>query len=141
MGGVPEDLRAHLVAELLELVVSGRPVHICADEADGQPFLDEVVRELPGRGGLTLSVEPDKEYGLGLHLEGLAVLQQGHELLVDDAGHMLFRGAAGGRLLVEGALADVAGQPQDELNIDVRLEERALKLLADLLNEVLVDRG
>ena len=141
LAGFPVDLYADLLAQLLKLVQSGGPVDVRPYEADREILLREVEGQLPGGGGLSLSVESDHHYGLRLDGDPRDVaVDHPDELLADDPDHMVLHAPAGLGGLVQGTLLDAVGHIQDQPDVDVSLQKGALEILADVLDEFLVDR-
>ncbi len=62
--GMPKNWMPTLSRDLLQLVVGGRPVDVAGDQPDLHALLVEVTAQLPGGGGLSLTVEADHHDGL-----------------------------------------------------------------------------
>ena len=140
LSGFAVDLDADLLAQLLQLIEGGGPVDVGSDESDRESLLGEVQRQLAGRGGLTLTVQTDHHDGLGLHLEPFAVVHESDELLVDDAHQVLLDALPCGRRLVLGAVLHPVRQFQHELDVDIRLQQSTLEVLADVVDQLVVHR-
>src|SRR5919204_1183278 len=139
--GVAEERRVDLFRELLQLIVRGGPMDVRRDEADAEPLLLEVLRQLPGRGRLPLAVQANEQDPLLLqrHLAGLP--EDLDELLVDDPDDVFPRAHAGGRLLVQRAALQPSRDGKGELDVYVREDEGPLDVADDLFDEGLIDVG
>jgi len=75
-------------------------------------------------------------------LQGDGLLaDEGCEGVVDDLDYVLLTAYPRGELLVEGPFLDVLAELHDELDVDVRLEERPLEVAYKLLDELSVHYG
>jgi hypothetical protein len=118
-------------AERLELVCGGGPIRVCGDEERPATDADDVPRELGGRRGLARPLEADEndDRGAAREMEDpVARAEERGELLVDDRDDLLTGGEALEDLGAEGALADAGDEVLDDLEVDVRLEEREADL-------------
>ena len=136
---VAVERRVRLLGELLELVVGRGPMDVRRDEPDGQPFLLEVLPQLPRGRRLALAVQTDEEDPLFLDRDFPRGPEDLHELFVDDPDDVLPRAHPRGRLLLEGAPLELPRDCQGELDVHIGLEEGALDVPHDLLDERLVD--
>ena len=139
------DGRAGLVADLDELLDGGGAVDVAGGDADrGAVLLAQEARELGGGGRLARALEaghqdhrrrPRRE-----RQPGRGAAHQRRQLLVDDLDDLL----AGVELLLhlgaEAALLDRGRELLDDLEVDVRLEQREADL-AHRAGDVLLGQG
>ena len=136
-----EDGNVDLRAELLELVDCGRALKVGGDQARLAAAGLELARELGGGRRLARALEPcEQDDGLALQLElgGLGPEQVG-ELLVDDLHHLLARVQPLRDLLVECALAHAGDEVVDDVEVDVRLDQREADLAHRPRDRLLVE--
>jgi hypothetical protein len=113
-------------------------MHVRGDQSDLQSLLVEIAAQLPGAGGLSLTIKADHQDDLFGQGKRALLSQDLDQLVEDDLDDMLPAGLAGGWLLGERPSLHLLGELQDQLDIDVRLQERPLNVLGDLLDELLV---
>ena len=126
---VDRDVEA--LAERLELVGGGRAVRVGGDEQGPAAELDDVAGELGGRGRLAGALQADhRDDGrVARQVEGpVAGRQQRDQLVVDDLDDLLAGGQALEDLVADRPLADARDEVLDDLEVDVRLEERETDL-------------
>ena len=126
---VDRDVEA--LAERLELVGGGRAVRVGGDEEGPAAELDDVAGELGGRGRLAGALQADhRDDGrVARQVEGpVAGRQQRDQLVVDDLDDLLAGRQALEDLVADRPLADARDEVLDDLEVDVRLEERETDL-------------
>ena len=136
---VAVEARVDLLGKLLELVVGRGAVHVRGDEPDGEALLLEELPQLPRGRRLALPVEADEEHPLLLERDLPRGPEDPDELLVDDPDDVLSRAHPGGRRIVERAALQLLRDQEGELHVDVGLDQRALDVADDLLDQRLVD--
>ena len=122
---VDRDVEA--LAERLELVGGGRSVRVGGDEQRPATLLDDVSRELGGRGRLARALQADHrdDRGVARQVEGaVAGRQERDQLVVDDLDDLLAGRQALEDLVADGPLADAGDEVLDDLEVDVGLEQR-----------------
>ena len=125
--GSPVDRDVEALAERLELVGGGRSVRVGGDEQRTATLLDDVSRELGARGRLARALETDHRHdgGVARQVEGaVAGRQERDQLVVDDLDHLLAGRQALEHLVADGPLAHAGDEVLDDLEVDVRLEQR-----------------
>ncbi len=138
-----EDGNLELLSELLELVDGGRALQVGGDEGRRMPFLAQEQRELGGRCRLPRALEArEQDHGRRPPGEGdlgASAPHQVGQLLVDDLHDLLAGGEALGQLQAERARLHARDEVLDDLEVDVRLEERETDLAHRLRDGFLVE--
>src|SRR5206468_2165555 len=128
-----------LLGQLLELVVGRRPMHVRRDEADGEPLLLEVLRELPGGRRLALAVQADEQDPLFLDRDLAARPEDLDQFLVDNTDDVLAGAHARRRFLVQSPTLELPRDREGELDVHVGLDQGPLDVADDFLDQGLVD--
>ena len=124
-----------------DLVKGPRAERIGTDHADFHAFLLEITGELRGRCGLTAALQPCHEDRLGLKPDIRGCPDQPDQFLVHDAEHVLADSHAFERFFLKRSGADGFGQLHDELDIDIRRDQRPLEVFDQLVHGGPVDHG
>ncbi len=130
-GGGAEDGHVQRLAEGLELIRGGRPVRVRGDEDRPTALLDHVAGQLGGAGRLARALQADEhdDGRIPRQMEGsIAGGQERDQLLVDDLHDLLAGGQAVEDLGAGRALAHAGHEVLDDLEVDVRLEQRQAHL-------------
>ena len=138
-----EHRHVDLPAERAELLDGGGALEVGADEQRVAALLLEPARQLGGVGGLAGALEAGHEHDGG-RLAGVGDLdrlaaEDGDELLVDDLDDLLRRVQRLRQVHADGALADAVEHRADDLEVDVRLEQRDPDLAQDLVDVLLAE--
>ena len=141
--GVDRD--ADLRAELDQLLDRGGPLEVGGDERGLAAVIREQQRELPRGGRLARALEPGEEDRRRRarregELRGAGAHQLG-QLLVHDLHDLLARRQALLDVLAERPLADVRDELLDDVEVDVRLEQRQTDLAHGARDRLLVERS
>ena len=128
-----------LLGQLLELVVGRRPMHVRRDEADGEPLLLEVLRELPGGRRLALAIQADEQDPLFLDRDLAARPEDLDQFLVDNTDDVLAGAHARRRFLVQRPTLELPRDREGELDVHVGLDQGPLDVADDFLDQGLVD--
>ncbi len=139
------DRDLDLPAQLLELLDRSRPLEVGGDEGRLLALLAEEQGELRRGGRLSRSLqareEDDRRRPAGeRELRAPAPHQRG-QLLVDDLHDLLPRRQALEHVLAERALAHALDELLDDLEVDVRLEQREPDLAHRARDGLLVERA
>jgi hypothetical protein len=125
------DRDVERLAEHLELVGRGRAVRVGRDEEGAAALPDQVPGELRGRRRLAGALEADHRDDGRIALEverPVAGAEELHELVVDDLHDLLAGGQGLQDVGADRLLADAADEVLDDLEVDVRLEQRETDL-------------
>ncbi len=138
-----EDGDLQLLPELLELIDGRRPLQVGGDEGRRMPFLAEEQRELGGRSRLARALEAgEQDHGRRPPGEGdlgASAPHQVGQLVVDDLHDLLARGEALRQLQAERARLHARHEVLDDLEVDVRLEQRETDLAHRFRDRFLVE--
>ena len=109
------------------------------------PGRSPLLREPPGHlrraRGLPRPLQAGEHDGLFFEREVGRLPDEVDHLLVDDLEDVVARGRAARRLLVERPFPNVAREVHHQVDVDVGLQQRALDLLHDVLDVLLVEPG
>jgi hypothetical protein len=121
------DRDVELLAEGLELIGGRRAIRVRGDEERPAPLLDDVAGELGRARRLARALQADHgdDGRAAAQVEdAVALAQELHELVVDDLDDLLAGGQRLQDVLPDGLLADAGHEVLDDLEVDVRLEQR-----------------
>ena len=122
---------SRLLPSVCELIGGGRTIRVGGDEQRPAAELDDVAGELGARGRLARTLQADHRHDrrVARQVEGpVAGRQQRDELVVDDLDDLLAGRQAVEHLVADGPLADARDEVLDDLEVDVRLEQRQADL-------------
>src|SRR5690349_3157668 len=109
------------------------------------PLLAQPPRQLAGRRRLARALKPEQEDDprprLRRRQPALRVAEQRQHLVADDADHLLRRRQALEDVLIDGAIAHAIDERLDDLEVDVRLEQRHADLTQRRFDGLLREAG
>ena len=129
--------------EHLQLFAGGDTLEVGGDEEGAVPLVLEAQREAAREGGLAGALRADDEDldrpAVGLEQRGVFAAERANQLVVDDADDLLAGRDRGQNLLPEPLLAHAGDEVTDDLEVDVRFEERDAHLAQGFVELLLAD--
>ena len=125
------DRDVELATERLELVGGSRPVRVGRHEQRAAALLDDVPGQLGGRGGLARALQADHRHDRGVAGQveyPVPGRQELDELVVHDLHDLLAGGEALEHIGTDRAFPNARHEVLDDLEVDVRLEQRQADL-------------